>query len=150
MEEAVAADLVLHVIDGSHPQYSEQREVGEQVLGDLGIDPEHVVEVYNKLDRIDEHFAMRRRNSVVVSALTGAGVDSLIEIIRDREREGGQLLHLAIPHAESRLLAKLHEVAEVQEQATNDSGVVVTAWVPKDAIHLFKAFALRRSRSAVA
>jgi GTP-binding protein HflX len=150
MEEAVAADLVLHVIDGSHPQYTEQREVGEQVLTDLGIDSERVVEVYNKLDRIDEHFAMRRRSSVVVSALTGDGIESLIEIIRDREREGGQLLHLEIPHAESRLLAKLHEVAEVQEQATNESGVVVTAWVPKNSIHLFKAHVVRRSRSAVA
>jgi GTP-binding protein HflX len=150
MEEAVAADLVLHVIDGSHPQYTEQREVGEQVLTDLGIDSERVVEVYNKLDRIDEHFAMRRRSSVVVSALTGDGIESLVEIIRDREREGGQLLHLEIPHAESRLLAKLHEVAEVQEQATNESGVVVTAWVPKDSIHLFKGHVVRRSRSAVA
>ncbi len=150
MEEAVAADLVLHLIDASHPQYTEQREVGEQVLGDLGIDPERVVEVYNKLDRIDEYFAMRRRSSVVVSALTGEGVETLISMIREREREGGQLLHLQIPHAESRLLAKLHEVAEVQEQTSNDAGVVVTAWVPKDVLHLFKAHAARRSRSAVA
>jgi GTPase len=150
MEEAVAADLVLHVIDGSHPQYTEQREVGDEVLGELGIDPERVIEVYNKLDRIEEHFAMRRRSSVVVSALTGHGIDALIDLIRDRERQGGQLLQLEIPHAESRLLAKLHEVAEVQEQATNDGGVVVTAWVPKDVLHLFKAHAVRRSRSAVA
>jgi GTPase len=150
MEEAVAADLVLHVIDASHPQYAEQREVGEQVLSDLGIDRERVFEVYNKADRIDEHFAMRRRNSVVVSALTGEGVDRLLEMIRDRERDGGQLLHLEIPHTESRLLARLHEVAEVQEQTSNDTGVVVDAWVPKDVVHLFKGHVVRRSRSAVA
>ena len=150
MEEAVAADLVLHVIDASHPQYAEQRDVGEQVLSDLGIDRERVLEVYNKLDRIDEHFAMRRRNSVVVSGLTGEGMDRLIEMVRDRERDGGELLHLEIPHSESRLLARLHEVAEVQEQIVNDSGVTVTAWVPRDAVHFFEAHAVRRSRSAVA
>src|SRR5215213_504332 len=59
MEEAVAADLVLHVIDLSHPQYDEQREVGDQVLADLGIDSDRVLEVYNKADRIDEHFEIR-------------------------------------------------------------------------------------------
>src|SRR5579884_98509 len=50
MEEAVAADLVLHMIDGSHPQYEEQRVVGEEVLRSLGIGPEKVVDVYNKSD----------------------------------------------------------------------------------------------------
>jgi len=150
MEEAVAADLVLHVIDASHPQYAEQREVGEQVLADLGIDRERVFEVYNKLDRIDEHFAMRRRNSAVVSGLTGEGIDRLVEMIRDRERDGGELLRLEIPHAESRLLARLHEVAEIQEQTSNDSGIVITAWVPNDVMHLFEKHVVRRSRFAVA
>ncbi|HEX8408403.1 MAG TPA: GTPase HflX [Thermoanaerobaculia bacterium] len=150
MEEAVAADLVLHVIDASHPQYAEQREVGEQVLSDLGIDRERVFEVYNKADAIDEHFAMRRRNSAVVSALTGEGVDRLIEMIRDRERDGGELMHLAIPHSESRLVAKLHELAEIHEQSTSDAGVIVDAWVPKDVVHLFKSYVVRRSRTAVA
>ncbi len=54
MEEAVAADLVLHVIDQSHPQFEDQREIGEKVLTDLGVDPSHVLEVYNKSDRVDD------------------------------------------------------------------------------------------------
>ncbi|HVG24151.1 MAG TPA: GTPase HflX [Thermoanaerobaculia bacterium] len=147
MEEAVAADLVLHVIDASHPQYAEQREVGEQVLADLGIDRERVFEVYNKIDRVDEHFAMRRRNSVVVSGLNGEGMDRLIEMVRDRERDGGELLQLEIPHSESRLLARLHELAEIQEQASNDRGITVTAWVPKDSVHHFREHVVRRKRS---
>jgi GTP-binding protein HflX len=53
MEEAVAADLVLHVIDGSHPQHEEQRVVGQGVLRDLGIPDDRVIEVYNKTD-LDE------------------------------------------------------------------------------------------------
>ena len=50
MEEAVAADLVLHMIDGSHPQCDEQRVVGEEVLRSLGITSEKVIDVYNKVD----------------------------------------------------------------------------------------------------
>ena len=148
MEEAVAADLVLHVIDGSHPQYTEQREVGDEVLADLGVDRERVLEVYNKVDRIDEHFAMRRPSSVVVSALTGEHIERLVEMIRDRERAGGEVLHLEIPHSDSRLLAKLHEIAEVQEQTTNDNGVVLTAWVPRGAVHMFAEFVTKQRRAA--
>ena len=150
MEEAVSADLVLHVIDASHPQHGEQREIGEQVLTELGVDLAKVIDVYNKADRVDEHFDVRRRNSVVVSALTGENIDKLIELIRDRELAGGELLHLEIPHAESRLLAKLHEVAEVHETRNNDEGVIVTAWVPHDSVHLFAAFvqSARQRRSA--
>ena len=144
MEEAVAADLVLHIIDASHPQYSEQREVGEQVLTDLGVDMERVTEVYNKSDRLDEHFDLRRRNSLVVSALTGRNIDRLVDFIREREREGGELLTLEIPHTESRLVASLHEVAEVLEQTTNDQGVVFSAWIPHDSIHMFEPFARKK------
>ena len=148
MEEAVSADLVLHVIDGSHPQYTEQREVGEQVLADLGIDMERVIEVYNKSDRIEDHFDIRRRNSVTVSALTGHNIGGLVEMIRGRERAGGELLQLEIPHSESRMMARLHELAEIHEQSTSDAGTVVTAWVPQDAVHLFAPFAARRTAAA--
>ncbi|HEV3485294.1 MAG TPA: GTPase HflX, partial [Vicinamibacterales bacterium] len=146
MEEAVAADLVLHVIDASHPQYAEQREVGEEVLADLGVDSARVIDVYNKSDRVDEHFDIRRRNAVVVSALTGENVERLVEAIRNREREGGELLQLEIPHAESRLIAQLHELAEVYEQSSNDEAVIASAWVPRDAVHLFEKYTTRAAR----
>ncbi|HUP62863.1 MAG TPA: GTPase HflX [Thermoanaerobaculia bacterium] len=151
MEEAVAADLVLHVIDASHPQFEEQREVGDAVLADLGVDSARMVEVYNKSDQVEEHFDVRRRrNSVIVSALTGENIDRLVETIREREREGGSLLHLEIPHSESRLIAQLHEVAEVFEQESNDEAVVVAAWVPQDVAHVYERFAVaaRQRRTA--
>ena len=143
MEEAVAADLVLHVIDASHPQYDEQRDVGEQVLADLGVDSGRVFEVYNKSDRVEEHFDMRRRNAIVVSALTGHNIERLVEMIRDREREGGELMHLQIPHTDSRTLARLHEIAEMHEQSSGDEAVSVTAWVPADSVHAFAPFVAR-------
>ena len=146
MEEAVAADLVLHVIDSSHPQYDEQRAVGDQVLIDLGVDTSRVFEVYNKSDRVEDHFDIRRRNAVVVSALTGDRIDALVEMIRDREREDGELMHLEIPHTDSRTLARLHEIAELHEQSTSDDAVTITAWVPADAAHFFAPFVARQTR----
>ncbi|HEY0140310.1 MAG TPA: GTPase HflX [Thermoanaerobaculia bacterium] len=146
MEEAVAADVVLHVIDASHPQYTEQREIGDEVLADLGVDAIRVLEVYNKADRLDEHFEIHRRNTATVSALTGQGIETLVEMIRDRERSGGALMHLVIPHEESKLVAKLHEVAEIQEQSATDDAACFTAWVPGDVVHLFTPY-VRRSQA---
>jgi len=143
MEEAVSADLVLHVIDASHPQHEEQREVAEQVLADLGVTPDRIIDVYNKSDRLAEDdvpSARPRKNLVTLSALTGAGIDRLIEMLRERELEGGETMHLLIPHEQSRVIAKLHSVAVVLEQSMTEEAVVFDVWVPRDQVHLFEPY----------
>ncbi len=156
MEEAVAAELVLHVIDASHPQCEEQREVGQEVLRDLNIPRERVWDVYNKVDLVDglrgfevstsrsaaqpRTTAQQRDRATALSALTGRGIESLIEMIRDRQLAGGDVLRLEIPHDQSRLLAKLHEVAEVYEQRAGDGVTRVIAWIPRNAVHQFQQF----------
>jgi GTP-binding protein HflX len=143
MEEAVAADLVLHLIDQSHPQFEDQREVGEQVLAELGVDPARVLEVYNKADRLEDALEARRRNGVSISALTGRGVETLVNAIREREVAGGEVMQLDIPHDESRLSAKLHELGAVFEQRPNGESTRYTAWVPPQHAHLFERYAVR-------
>src|SRR5688572_17912088 len=144
MEEAVAADLVLHVIDGSHPQWSDQREIGQQVLADLSVASEKVLEVFNKSDRLDEHFsAPHGRNAVVVSALTGSGVDKLMDVVRERQLGDGEMMTIEVPHDDSRVAARLHEVGQVYERTVTDRGVIFKAWVPRDAVHLFHAYSSR-------
>ncbi|MDP9362073.1 MAG: hypothetical protein M3P29_11540, partial [Acidobacteriota bacterium] len=76
-----------------------------------------------------------------VSALTGRSIDRLIEVIRDRELENGEIIQLEIPHNDARLIAKLHDVAEVYERRVTDRAMLITAWIPRDAIHLFEAYA---------
>ena len=140
MEEAVNADLVLHVIDSSHPQFEEQREVGEEVLRDLGIDPERVIEVYNKVDRAGNG-GLKAAATLWISALTGRGVDRLTKVIADRELEGGEVVELEIPHHASRVLARLHEVGDVQRERSGDDGTRVTAWIPDHALQIFLPYA---------
>ena len=158
MEEAVAADLVLHVIDSSHPQFEDQRTVGDDVLRELGVQMDRVIEVYNKYDlteegsrglavagsRGEEPHARREtpkpRDRATVSALTGRNIDRLIEIIRERELENGEIIQLEIPHNDARMIAKLHDVAEVYEQRVTDRAMLITAWIPRDALHLFEAY----------
>jgi GTP-binding protein HflX len=88
LEEITVADLVLHVVDRSHPQWREQMEVGKEVLADLGVDNERVLTVFNKSDRSGEP-AGRRNGAVHISALSGEGLDLLkAEILR--RLDGGE------------------------------------------------------------
>jgi len=148
MEEAVAADLVLHVIDVSHPQFEEQREIGEQVLKDLGVDETRVLEVLNKSDRLDGQRPTANGQRISISALTGVGIEKLLDAIRTRELKNGDIISLEIPHNDSRMIARLHEVAEVYEQRANENAMLITAWVPFDALHLFAAYATSNARRA--
>ena len=144
MEEAVAADLVLHVIDGSHPQYEEQREVGQEVLRGLGIPTERVIDAYNKEDAVEgsrPRLPGQLRAAVLhISALSGLGVERLLEMIRERQLAGGEILELEIPHEASREMAKLHEVAEVYNERSGDLTTRITAWIPRTSLHYFDKF----------
>ncbi len=141
MEEAVAADLVLHVIDSSHPQFEDQRAVGEEVLRELGVQMDRVIEVYNKADLTEEGLRSLAKNRATISALTGRNIERLIDIIRERELENGEVIQLEIPHNDARVIAKLHDVAQVYEQRVTDRAMILTAWIPRDALHLFEAYA---------
>jgi GTP-binding protein HflX len=73
--EIADADVVLHVIDRSHPHWREQKEVAEAVLEDLGVERSRVVDVYNKSDLVAAGEA--RDGALWVSAVSGAGIDDL-------------------------------------------------------------------------
>jgi len=162
MEEAVAADLVLHVIDSSHPQFEDQRAVGEDVLRELGVQMDRVDEVYNKADLTEEglrglavagsrgaepheHRATAKprihETRASVSALNGRNIDRLIDIIRERELENGEVIRLEIPHNDARVIAKLHDVAQVYDQTVTDRAMLITAWIPRDVLHQFEGYA---------
>ncbi len=74
--EITAADLVLHVIDRSHPRWEEQMAVAEQVMDELGVDRERVVNVFNKSDLVPADES-RNGHALWVSAATGEGIPAL-------------------------------------------------------------------------
>jgi GTP-binding protein HflX len=78
--EITNADLVLHVIDRSHPQWHDQMRVADQVLDDLGVDRRRVLTVFNKSDRVPLHARDPHPDAseaIYLSALTGEGLDTL-------------------------------------------------------------------------
>jgi GTP-binding protein HflX len=97
LAEAALAQVVVHLVDASHPDWPDQLQVGEEVLASLGVEPRGCIVGLNKIDRTDSRppAAPADRDVVVLSALTGRGLDELRAKIRSLvlRRPGIEVLH---------------------------------------------------------
>ena len=137
LEEVVAADLILHVRDVSHAENEAQYHDVVAVLADLGIDADTeaapILEVWNKADKLTagtraealRALARRNRVAVLLSALTGEGIESLRAALDAELGRHDEVLDLEIPASEGRLLSWLHANTEVLDQKTEGSGAVL-------------------------
>ncbi|CAG1772912.1 partial GTPase HflX, partial [uncultured bacterium] len=137
LDEVNEADLLLHVIDASHPTWEEQRVVVEEVLADLGVQARDVRHVFNKVDLLSppDLEALRARmdsllpGSIYVSTMTEAGLDPLRAALREAVREHRPVAELRIPIGDGRLLADVHRSGEVLEQRHEGEEMVLRARV---------------------
>ena len=122
LEEVISADLIVHVRDIAHPDSDAQRADVEQVLREIGADAPRL-EVWNKCDRLGEAErglveadAARRDDVVLLSALTGDGVDRLRRTMADRLTAANRIRQVALPVEDGATAAWLHEHGEVLSQ----------------------------------
>jgi GTP-binding protein HflX len=121
LEEVVQADLLLHVVDVSHPQADEQIAAVNSVLAELGAGDKPTLMVFNKVDQLNGGNTLTRLhelypNSVAISARTGTGITELLAEISTQIRPERELVDLKIPHEEAALIARLHKVGQVLER----------------------------------
>ena len=137
LEEVIEADLILHVRDVSHADAEAQSLDVEQVLRQLGIAPDdgaRLVEVWNKIDRLDRDANIRLRNRaerqpverrpVLVSALSGEGIDLLATEIEARLATRRVTLDLVIDAADGAGVSWLHRNTEVMTKVLRDDGAL--------------------------
>lgn len=125
LEEVVSADLLIHVRDISHPDSDAQRADVEGVLTEIGVAAETPrIEAWNKLDRLDDdaraHLAdeaAARTDVMSVSALTGEGVDALIDRVASLLTHGHRRYSITLPAGDGAGAAWLHAHGEVLEQS---------------------------------
>lgn len=144
LEEVVEADLLLHVVDASHPQWEEQREEVFKVLKELKSETKAMLMVYNKIDRVETSAEVNRmlrdENSVAVSAKTGMGIDALLTETERCLTGVLEELELLIPYQESASLNDLYRLAQVKNLAHEENGTRVTALVPKEYAAMFAEY----------
>ncbi len=135
LEEVVNADLLVHVVDASHPQADEQIVAVNQVLTEIGAGEKPTLMVLNKLDRFSDgalpHLLRDRfPHAVGVSAKTGEGFPALMDELGTQLRPIRQFLELAIPHAESAVISRLHEVGQIVEREYEGEAARFKARIP--------------------
>lgn len=132
LEEVMAADIILHVRDVSHPDTEAQKADVESVLRDMGIDPEtddRVMEVLNKLDQLEGEDRdtllrlARRTGGIAISALTGDGLDTLFDAIDRRMVAGREVVAFDLPHTDGAAIAWLYGRGEVLEREDDEDHV---------------------------
>ena len=147
LEEVRAADVIVHVRDIAHADSDAQAKDVEAILAEVGVAgaADKLIEVWNKLDKLDvNHRAeLTTRQSegapIAVSALTGEGIDALLQAIEARLARGRSLIDLELESADGQGLHWLYEHTEVMtRQADEDGGVHVTVRVPADAVERVK------------
>jgi GTP-binding protein HflX len=138
LEEVIEADVILHVRDVSHEDAEAQLHDVENVLRQLGIETEDgvsaehaLIEVWNKIDRLDQAERIRLKNladrrpqaqrPVLVSALTGEGIDTLSAAIEERLAVGRVLIELELDPADGAGVSWLHRHTEVISKAMDEN-----------------------------
>jgi len=138
LEEVIGADVILHVRDLSHEDAEAQLQDVEDILRQLDIDPHNdagdkraLLEVWNKIDRLDANQRARIANiaerspaelrPVLVSAITGEGIDSLVAAIETRLAAGRVLIELDLDPADGAGVSWLHRHTEVLSKAMDEA-----------------------------
>jgi GTPase len=154
LEEVVQADLLIHVVDVSHPQAQEQIQAVEAVLTELGAEGKPMLMVFNKTDQLNGNasvlpkFLERYPHGVPISAMTGEGLPELLSQLGSQLRPLREFMELAVPHDRSDIIARLHDVAQVVEREYEGDSARFKARIPPHFHEEFAPFIVRELQLA--
>jgi GTP-binding protein HflX len=135
LEEVVEADVLIHVVDLSHPRLDEHMEAVDAVVKEIGGYGKQTLIVFNKLDALSDPdlakvYLEKFPGSVAISARTGAGVDELIPALQNMLGSWRLRCRYRVPQSESALLAEVHRVGHVLELRYEGEFAELVAHVP--------------------
>ena len=130
LEEALVADLVLHLVDFSNPQYEAQMSTTDEVLRELGASEKDVITVYNKIDRaqndLEKFKAINLASpAVFISAQTGQGLDQLLNSLENFFTVSNELEEFQLPFDRYDLAVRLKSQGGLVSEETTEQGYIV-------------------------
>ena len=131
LEELTFADLLLHVIDASQPDWREQAAVVDQLIQELGAAETPRLEVFNKCDKFVGDILPHGEDIISISAKTGAGLDALLNAIERRLDAGARRVELRLPYDKGGLLDQLYREARVEKVDYGETIIVTAVCTPK-------------------
>ena len=135
LEELKSADLLVHVVDVSHPQWEEHIAATESVISELDAAGKHTLILFNKIDRVSNPEAIgaalaRYPHSVAVSVKTGENLEQFVDELQNQLSAWRLRQRFRIPQSDSSALAELHRAGHVVEISYEGDDALVTAHIP--------------------
>jgi GTP-binding protein HflX len=146
LEEIVEADLIIHVVDTSHPHVLQHIETVEDTLAEIDVPPIPRILVWNKIDLWGERSLPERLSDepyaaeVSISAQNGTGIIELLAAIEDVLSSRLRKVKLAIPFERGELVSFLFKMGTVESQEYTTDGVVLTVHLPTSLQERFKEY----------
>jgi GTP-binding protein HflX len=154
LEEVVQADLLVHVVDTSHPEAEEQIQSVDAVLKEIGAEGKPTLMVFNKIDQLNgsrevlSRFLERHPHGVAIAATTGEGIPALLAELSSQLRPIREFIELSVPHDQAGVIARLHEVGQVIERDYNGKTARFKARIPPHVREEFAPFVVRELQVA--
>ena len=131
LEELEYADLLLHVIDASNPEWREQAHIVDELIRELGAEQIPCIRVYNKCDVAFTAQQEREVDAVYISAKTGEGIPALLSAVDKRLDKGTKRVVIHLPYDKTGLLDGLYREAKVENVAYGETVDVTAVCTPR-------------------
>ena len=131
LEELEYADLLLHVIDVSNPEWREQAHIVDELIRELGAESIPCIRVYNKCDAAFTAQQEREADAVYISAKTGEGIPALLEAVDKKLDKGTKRVVIHLPYDRTGLLDGLYREAKVENVAYGETVDVTAVCTPR-------------------
>ena len=131
LEEAVHADLIIHVVDASDPEYDEKMKVVYKTLSSLKVSGKPIVTLFNKCDALlhDEILVDRQAEKTFrISAKEGTGLENLKEYLREFLRGGRTLTTITVPYADAGKVYEYKKKYEITGEEYAEDGIILTGY----------------------
>lgn len=137
LDEVLQADFLLHVIDLSHPSFEEQMQVVRQTLTEIGVKHDHIIEVFNKIDALEDPSVLtdlrsRYPDAVFISAARGLNISALKECISDHVAREYRVRKVRAHVSNYKLIGYLYDNTEVIDKKHVDEMVHLTIRVHRN------------------
>jgi len=160
LEEVVQADLLLHVVDLSHPKAEEQIQAVNAVLAEIGAGEKPTIMVFNKMDRLKgttggtgangvlHRLLEQHPHAVSISATTGDGLSTLLAELGTQLRPKREFLELRVPHEQAAVIARLHAVGQIISRSYRGPAARFKARIPPRHHDEFAPYIVREAQAA--
>ncbi len=145
LEEIAEADLLLHVVDISHPNALGQFEAVQETLEEIGAGHIPMITALNKADRLKDPENAKRvlesfEKSVAISATKGTGIEDLLHLMQEELFESYTAIHVRLPYKEGALISLFHELGQVERIEHERGGVMMQGRIPGRLLAQFSPF----------